>query len=172
MKGDIYTKAFDVPVVVKDFRDIVLELNFNTEEEALICEDIITSLERTAAATIKEEKIAQLPYIGTLTKSQLHKRLLTDPTELRELRQNTTEKEYKVFVSKKVLKIKRELKAENAIRLEELQLKKENRRAYDRIYLTRGKSAAERFLKAIKNFKPVPFNQDVEDMYQLLNNEK
>ena len=62
-------------IISKTKDDILNELDFENEEERLLCDSIITNLEKNASETIRDMKVAQLPFIGCVRINPVKRKL-------------------------------------------------------------------------------------------------
>lgn len=171
MKGFVIKKAFDVPINKQSCSDIIEDCGFETKEDKLICEDIITSLEHFASKNIKERKIVSLPFIGTLRKKPLKNKLNNMAGELMSYRQTHTKEEYQDYVRSIVNEVKDRYNEEDLERMQKIAVKCVAKSTFEYIYKTKGSEAAAKFLNIIVNLKEVKFNEEVEEAYQRLYNE-
>lgn len=172
MKSYAHVKPFDVPINKKTHSDIIYDCEFETEEEALICEDIIDSLERFAGANIKEGKTVSLPYIGTLRKSGKRAKIVEMQTDIKIYRQTHTKEEYQDYIRGILEKVQEQYDADDLERMQKIAVKSVAKKTFEKIYKNKGPEEAAAFLNVIYKLKEVKYDQDVEDAYQKLYNEE
>lgn len=162
----------EININVKTNKDILSEITFDNEDDALICESIIKSLESYAAKKINENKAVQLPYIGVVRKNPIKCSLQKQKNELKLLRKTTDKENYKQIVKEKIYNIKKEQEdiKNNNIRLNKIKVtyKKE----YEKYCKTIGVAFADAFILSKTLFEYIPFDKEVQRMYDELNKSK
>ena len=158
----------EININVKGFKEIIGEMEFETDDDALLCESIITSLERYAAQKIKEEKIVQLPIIGVLRKNPIKKVLKESRSELKMLRKTNDKETYKNIIREKVYNAKMELKKLDEEKVHLTKLKSIYKKEYETFAKTIGTAFADMFIYSKTLFKYVPFDREVQRMYDEL----
>lgn len=148
-------------------KDILNELNKNDKEIELI-DSIISDLEYTAAEYLKVGKAVQLPLVGSIRKNKLREYTNKNKNKYSELRKNVTKEEYKKLMSEEINKVKNKIRLEDKEKVYLNRIRKNKK--YNNILNTLGKHYAEMYLFAITHFKEVPFDQEVQDMFDYLNN--
>lgn len=158
----------ELNIDIKGFKDIIGEIEFETNDGALLCESIITSLERYAAQKLKEEKAVQLPIIGVLRKNPIKKVLKESRSELKMLRKTNDKETYKNIIRNKVYNAKIELKKLDDEKLHLTKLKSIYKKEYETFAKTIGTAFADMFIYSKTLFKYVPFDREVQRMYDEL----
>lgn len=164
--GNPFTKAgFDFELVTKDIKDIIEELSYKNEEDALLCESIIKGIEKNAAKFIENNKVAQIPLIGCIRKSLFRKAIVEKSEVLRAVRKNSTYEEYKEYVREVAIDIKKQLSTDKAKKQMMNSIKRKNKKKYDELCKTLGLAYANMYLYSRTLFKEIPFDADVQDMF-------
>lgn len=156
----------DYTLIYKDKNNILSDINFENEDDRLICEAIVDNLEKMAADEIKAGKNISLPFIGTIERNWYKEAIRNDYQEFREYKANHTEEEYKAYFKAKC----EEYKANHA----ELEDKyKRNKRfktsmlpKYINHCKNRGVAYANAWLKMIGSMKVVEFDPEIEEVYE------
>lgn len=172
MRGYTRTKSYDAPVITKDYKELINDMKFDSEDEKLTCLDIIGSLEKVASQELKDGKIVHIPFIGTFCFNNVEMEIKKNSDDFKSFRSNHSVEEYKNYVIDFVNSKKEELTKDDNERLEFLKAKQNAKKIYQKIYLKKGKDAAHNFINMILRFKVIEFNQEIEDAYQELENEK
>lgn len=160
-------KEIKLEVISK--KDILEDLNLKYDEYTLI-DSIITEFETIAAKYLKEGKGVQLPLIGSLRKSNVKNNVLKN-NSLKDIKNNTSDKkEYKKIVSELFRKEYDKEKTEDKLRNIILKIKRNNKNKYNKLYNEFGESYAKLYLNSILWLKEVPYNEEVQKMYDMLNN--
>lgn len=74
---NIYDSDLNNELEVNTMKDIINSIGFKSEEDKLMCEVIITNLEKYAAENIKQSKTVNIPYIGCIRKSPLREAIVS-----------------------------------------------------------------------------------------------
>lgn len=158
----------EIELEVKSFKDIISEIDFKTEEEALVCESIIHSLEKYAADNLKKDKAVQLPYIGVVRKNIVKREFLKSRSELKTLRKQNDKETYREIVRQKVLDLKKKQKELDDKKLQINKLITTYKKEYEYYYKHVGPAYANMFIFGKTLFKEVPFDKEVQKMYDEL----
>lgn len=156
-------------IVIKNMNDILSEVTDDPKEK-LIYESIIDGIERTASETIKNGKIAQLPSIGCVRRNPIRKVIQDNHENFRIARKNLSKDNYKEHVRAIIVDAKEQL---TKVERDKLILKKtisNNKKKYDKLYITLGKAYANMFIQSILMLKEVPYVLEVQEQYDRLNN--
>lgn len=174
MTEDIYQEIEDVndefALTVKDYEDIVEEINFDTEDEKLTCSSIIENMEKCIANNLKNEKCVNIPYIGNLRKNAAIMAINKHKQTMAVVRKHMSKEEYKEHVRGYVQETKQKQKELDKEKFVIKKLKNKYKKRYKLLYSRSGKAHAELFIKSLLWFKPVPFDQEVQDAYDNLKN--
>lgn len=155
-------------IVSKDRHDIINEINFDNEEERLLCDSIISSLEKTASDTIRSMKIAQIPFIGCLRINPVKRKFRDSKLHLSAVRKSLTKEQYKEHVRSYIIDLKEQQKEEDKLKLIFIRIRRNNKKKYETLFKNCGKAYAEMFIMSIYWLKEVPFNLEWEEHYQSL----
>lgn len=155
-------------IVSKDKNDILNELDFENEEERLLCDSIISNLEKTVSDTIRSMKVAQIPFIGCLRINPVKRKLRDAKLHLRAVRKSLTKEQYKEHVRSYVIDLKERQKEEDKIKLAFTRIRRNNKKKYEQLFKKCGRAYAELFIMSIYWLKEVPFDQEWEEHYQSL----
>lgn len=156
-------------IVVKKSNDILSELT-DDPKERLIYKSIIDGIETTASNAIKNGKTAQLPSIGCIRKNPIRKVIQDNFENFRIARRNLSKDDYKEHVRCIVIDAKEQLVKNANERLIVKRTMSKNKKRYDKLYITLGRSYAEMFIKSILLLKEVPYILEVQEQYDRLNN--
>ncbi len=155
-------------IISKTKDDILDELDFNDEEERLLCDSIITGLEQYVADTVRSMKVAQIPFIGCLRINPIKRKLRDAKLHLSAVRKNLTKEQYKEHVRSYVIDLKEQQAKEDRFKFNIIRLKRINKKKYEELFKKCGKSYAELYIKSIYWLKEVPYSQEFEDRYREL----
>lgn len=155
-------------IVSKDKNDILNELDFENEEERLLCDSIISNLEKTASDTIRNMKVAQIPFIGCLRINPVKRKLRDAKLHLKAVRKSLTKEQYKEHVRSYVIDLKEKQIEEDRIKLAFIRIRRNNKKKYEQLFKKCGRAYAELFIMSIYWLKEVSFNQEWEEHYQSL----
>lgn len=155
-------------IVSKNKNDILNELNFENEEERLLCDSIISNLEKTASDTIRSMKVAQIPFIGCLRINPIKRKLRDAKLHLQAVRKSLTKEQYKEHVRSYVIDLKEKQKEEDRVKLAFTRIRRNNKKKYEQLFKKCGRAYAELFIMSIYWLKEVPFDKEWEEHYQSL----
>lgn len=155
-------------LIVKDSNSLIEEINFQSEEEKLICNSIIDNMERCIATNLKAEKCVNIPYVGNLRKNQVNLAISKHKKNLSLVRKHMTKEEYKEHVREYVKEAKDNQERLDKEKFELKKLRNKFKKTYTLLYTESGRTHAELYIKVMRWFKPVPFDQDVQDAYDNL----
>lgn len=155
--------------VEKTSKDIINDANFKTEEQELICQDIISHLERTAVEEINKGNCVQIPFIGCLRKNPLKKTLDENRTKFKAMAKHLSKEDFKEYTAETFREKKKELKRIDYIKFKTKELRNKNKAKYEQYCKVLGPAYANMFIKSIMMMDAVEFNQEFEDRLQELN---
>lgn len=155
-------------IISKTKSDILNELDFEDEEERLLCDTIISNLEKTASDAIRDMKAVQLPYIGCLRINPVKRKLRDAKLHLSAVRKSLTKEQYKDHVRSYVVDLKEQLKEEDRVKLLFTRIRRNNKERYEQLFKKCGKAYAELFIMSIYWLKEVPFDAEWQEKYDEL----
>lgn len=161
----------DLDYVEKDINDILEDIEFDNIDDELICKDIITHLETTAAEEIKNDKCVQLPFIGSIRKNPLRKVLDENRTAFKLVAKNFSKEDAKAHYASVFQEKKNELRLEDYKKAKLKEVRNRNKTKYEQLYTHLGPAYANMYLNAILMMRMVEFDQDFEDKIRELSNE-
>ena len=163
----------ELNIINKSIKDIVNDINYKNEDDAILCESIINSLESYAAKKLKEGKCVQLPYLGTLRKHEVKSRFNEQSIELKGLRKSVTSEEYKKIIKDKAKSIILELQEENKNKRIFNEIKRVYKNKYEDYCKTIGQAYADMWIYSKTLFEPIEFNEEVQRQFdEISKNEK
>lgn len=116
-------------IISKTKDDILNELDFKNEEERLLCDSIITNLEKNASETIRDMKVAQLPFIGCVRINPVKRKLREAKLHLSAVRKSISKEQYKEHVRSYVIDLKEQQKKEDSLKLIFTRIRSNNKRS-------------------------------------------
>lgn len=155
-------------IISKTKDDILNELDFENEEERLLCDSIITNLEKNASETIRDMKVAQLPFIGCVRINPIKRKLREAKLHLSAVRKSISKEQYKEHVRGYVIDLKEQQKKEDSLKLIFTRIRSNNKKKYDAYYKRLGRAYAELFIMSIYWLAEVPYNAEWEEHYKSL----
>jgi hypothetical protein len=158
----------DIDIESKNYKDIIKELDL-TDDDKIICESIIYSMEKYIIKNIKEDKTVQIPFIGCIRKNHIKAKLIEDKEELRLLRKTNNKETYKSIVRNKINSYKEELNKKDRDKLQIKKLISIYKKEYELYSKTIGVAFANMFIYGKTLFKDIPFDPEVQKMYDELN---
>ena len=88
----------DFTITVKNKSDILNELNFKSEEDKLLCESIIDSLENAVYDNVRDGLTVSIPYIGNLRRNKVYETIAQSKKNFKAVRSFVSKEEYKQYV--------------------------------------------------------------------------
>lgn len=161
----------DIEYVEQTTDDILDNLDFNTDEEKLLCKDIILHLETTAAEEIKNNKCVQLPFIGSLRKNPLKQVVEDNRANFRKIARTNSKEEAKIKFAAVFKAKKDELRKEDYYKAKLKEVRNRNKTRYEQYFTHIGPAYAQMFLVSRLNFTMVEFDKELENKLQELYNE-
>lgn len=155
-------------IISKDTNDILNDMDFNDEDERLLCESIINNLERDAAAGIRDMKIVSLPFIGCIRINPIKRKLRDTKLHLSLMRKNMSKADYKQHVRDIVTEFREEMEKVDSEKLIMTKIRRNNKKRYEMYYKKLGKAYAEMFIYSIRALKDVPFDREWQERYDEL----
>ncbi len=155
-------------IISKTKDDILNELDFESEEERLLCDSIISNLEKTASDTIRSMKVAQIPFIGCLRIDPVKRKLRDAKLHLSAVRKSLTKEQYKEHVRSYVIDLKQQQAEEDRRKLIFKRIRSNNKKKYEALFKKCGRAYAELFIMSIYWLKEVPYSQEWEEHYTKL----
>ena len=126
--NDINEANEEYVIISKTKDDILNELDFENEEERLLCDSIISNLEKTASDTIHDMKVAQIPFIGCLRINPVKRKLREAKLHLSAIRKNISKEQYKEHVRSYIIDLKEQQKKEDALKLIFTRIRRNNKK--------------------------------------------
>lgn len=167
---NIYDSDLNNELEVNTMKDIINSIGFKSEEDKLMCEVIITNLEKYAAENIKQSKTVNIPYIGCIRKSPLREAIVSHRFDFKKARLSMSKEEYKDYVRQSIDKLKKEERRKNNLKRELYKIQKINHKQYNKLYESVGKTYADFYIFAIYCLTPVEHNEEFEELYRELSN--
>lgn len=173
MEDKILEKIVDIDdefkLIRKNSDDIIEELDFENDDDKLICSSIINSMEKCIANNLKDNKCVNIPYIGCVRKNQVVQTIRENKKNFKLARPHLSKEEYKENVRAYVIDVQEKQKAADREKMKIKRLKSKFKKKYNQLYIGNGISHAELFIRSILWLKPVEFNQEIQDFYDSLN---
>lgn len=156
----------DYTLIYKDKLNILSDINFENEDDALICEAIIDNLEKVASDNIKSGNNISIPFIGTIERNWYKEAIKNNYEDFKEYKANHTEEEYKEYFKSKCEEFK-----ESHAELEDKYKRDKRFKTYMLPrYISHCKkhsvAYANAWLKMIGCMKVVEFDPDIEEVYE------
>lgn len=155
-------------IISKNRNDILNDVEFENEDERILCDSIITNLEIYAADRIRNMKTVSLPFIGTIRIDPVKHEFKEHKLHLGAIRKSLTKEDYKEHVRSFIYDFKNKQIEIDKNKIVLANIKKNNKIKYEKLYKTCGRAYAELFIKAISWLKEVPYSQEFEDYYKEL----
>ena len=161
----------DLNYIEQDINTILDSIDFKDEDEELLCKDIITHLETTAAEEMQNDKCVQLPFIGSIRKNPLRKVLDKNRTAFKIAAKNLSKEDFKEYCASVFQERKDELRLEDYKKSKIREVRNKNKIKYEQYYTHLGPAYANMYLHSFLMLRMVEYNQEFEDKLRELNNE-
>ena len=161
----------DFSINIKTKADILSEIDFKTEDDRLLCESIIDSLEKTVYDSVRDGLTVSIPYIGNLRRNQVYEALAKSKKSFKTIRSYLSKEEYKKHVVEVVIDAKQELAKQDRLKAHLTNIKRANKKKYEKYYMDFGRAYAQLFLTAIYWLDEIPFDPEVQAAYDKLREE-
>lgn len=149
-------------------QEILDSIDIEDDTELKLIDLIIDVIENTAAKGIKDNKAAQIPYIGTIRKNPVKEELKKVQSSFKFHRSYMTKEQYKGYVRETVIEIQQEQERKDKERLARFKVRRNNGKTYDNLYKKLGKSYAEMYIYSMTLFKVIEFDAEWEEHYKSL----
>lgn len=164
--SDSSTEEYDI--IVKDSNDILNEINFSNDNDALIMKTIISNMERDIANELVKGHTVAIPFIGRVWKNPARELLRPYKKELFENSKYMSREEYIEECKKLFGEVRKELDYLDFVKGALKRIKMKNKVKYDKYFLSLGKTYADMYIKSIYWLSYVPYDQEVQDQFDRL----
>jgi len=158
-------------VIVKNKKDIISEIDFDTEDDMLLCDAIIDNLEKDISDGVKNNKCVQIPFIGCIRVNPVKREFSKYKKNFSVIRNSVTKEQYQNYVKNYIVDIRKKQSEKDKLRLIFYKLKRHNKKKYNYYYQRFGRNYAELFILSIYWLKEIPFDAEWEIKYQELKKE-
>lgn len=160
-------KGYDIGIPIKKIDDILEDINFDSEDEKLLCKDIIISIENFAAQKVLDKEVVSIPHIGAVWMNPFKEIFIERKNEIDALKDEP--KETKIEFIRNIYRTEEgKLKQTNYIQARRSHIKKANKKLYEKLFAEQGMEVAEKMIDVISRFKIIEFNEEVEEVIQEL----
>lgn len=156
----------DYTLIYKDKNNILNDIGFTDDNDRLICDAIITSLECQAAENIKLGNTISIPFVGTIEKNWYKAAIKENYQDFRDYKATHTKEEYDEYFKSKCEEFKNDHAELEEKYKREKRFKKHLLPKYNNKVKNRGVVYANTWLKSIKLMEVVEFDPDIEDIYE------
>ena len=168
IKEQIEEADIDYIIVTKSRKDILDDMKFESDEDRLFCDSIISNLEKYAADNIRAMNTVSIPYIGCLRINPVKRKFSNAKLHLSTIRKNMTKEEYKEYVKDIVHEFAQEEDKKEFEKLILTKIRRNNKNKYELLYKTFGKNHAELFIKSIRWLVDIPYDEEFDNYYSQL----
>lgn len=158
----------DISGQIKTRKDAIEDLYCFDDKERVLCDNIISHLEKDMAIGFRELKIIQVPRIGTMRINPFYKDFQKAKKSFKEIRKSITKEEYKDYVKTVYRNIIKDNKEKDIVLAKLNKIKTRNKNKYDELSINLGRKYATFYIKAIYFLKPIDFDEEFEDYYNNL----
>ncbi len=171
MAESVQIQGFDSPIVSKSINDIMSEIDFESEEDKVLCKDIVQFVEGNAAAYLLTDRAVLIPFIGTFEFNEFKNEVGDRNAKIFNIRKEQGEqaaREYRrevyfKYLDKKNIKKQQDAKFDN--------IKTRNIKYYTKYAKMYGVETAIEIIFAFCRLTPINFDEELEEQLQIINNE-
>lgn len=146
-------------------KDILADIDFDSQDDFNICKDIISQLESKGAEILKEGKTVALPYIGRLRKPLIKQEYLKNRNLLKVARSVMTKEDYNEYKKETYKECASKIISQDNLKKLRKRVIALNRKKYIQKYNLFGEVIANIWIESILWLKPVEFNQEIQDVF-------
>lgn len=157
----------DFTLVVKNMEDIISE-TFLDNNEKLLAESIITSLESDAVEGIKKGLTIKIPNIGNYRYNPIKKHLTSHYKDFKNAKKSMTKDDYKEYVGTTINNWKESERLKDLEKIKIKKLKTRFKKKYELISRKHGISYSNLWFRFLLEVKPVEFDKELEEHLQYL----
>lgn len=155
-------------ILSKNKNDILNEIDFENEEERLLCDDIINNLEKSIAEAVISMKTANIPFIGSIRINPVKRKFRNAKLSLSSVRKSLNKEQYKEHVRSIITDLNNKQHEEDRQKLVLKRIRSNNKKTYETIFKKCGRNYAELYIMSIYWLKEVRFDAEWEEHYQTL----
>lgn len=155
-------------LITKNRRDIIEEMCFENEDEKLLCTSIIDNLEKSIVEAVKEHKIAQIPYVGSLRINPAYEKFKAYKPMLHNIRQALGKDGYITYIKELKHNLNKEVEVNDRRNWYKKRTYFNNKDKYEYLCKNIGVSYANMYIFSLGLFKEIPYDKEWEDKYREL----
>lgn len=155
----------DYVLIYKDKKLIIDSLDLS-DDDKIICNDIVDNLEKSLASHIKEHKTVSIPFIGTVQKNWYKDAIKANYKQLKEYKESHTKEEYDKHFKELCENIKAEHIEKETAERKAKKFKRSVLPKYVNLVDKKGTAYANAWLKAMSCFEVVEFDPEIEEVYE------
>lgn len=151
--------SYSVIGVIK--KDIIDDIEFDNNDDKLICDAIINSIEKFASENIKNNKAVALPSVGCIRRSIYRQAVIKDRDKIHSMRKHMNNTEYKEYMKDYFGNIKCNDIEQTKEKLRLKRINKVFKKRYDKYVRLINKSYADLFIFSVSYFNQVEFDSEL-----------
>ncbi|MBP3201335.1 MAG: hypothetical protein J6M39_06790 [Lachnospiraceae bacterium] len=146
-------------------KDILADIDFNSQDDFDICKDIIFQLESKAAEVLKQGNTIALPYVGRLRKPLVKQEYLKNRNLFKVARSVMSKEDYIEYKKDTYRECVAKINSEDNLKKLRRRTIALNRKKYIQKYKLFGAVIANIWIESLLWLKPVEFNQEIQDVF-------
>lgn len=172
MPKSVSIGTFDLPLDVKNIDDVLKSIDFDSDEQRIVCEDIVKSLEKDAANYIRNDRKVMIPFMGVFSADRYNATLSLKSKEIKEIKRTKGIDAANQFRYNLIFNMKSIIDNEDEEEKSLAKVRKNNDAFYKKYGMMYGAEAARAMMRCIMRLTPVEFNEEIEEQLQLIYNEE
>lgn len=166
-----YRQSVDKNIIPKIKTNDIISKIIGTADEKCIMIDIIESMDLMISAEIRNDKVVQLPYMGSIEPSIFQKKFKERSASHKILKERLSEEEYSETIKDEIKEIREEIK-EKKIRDKRYEnIKRKNIKKYTELSQTKGKAFADLYILTRLEVTPIEFDEHLNNLILGINDE-
>lgn len=166
-----YRQSVDKNIIPKIKTNDIISKIIGTADEKCIMIDIIESMDLMISAEIRNDKVVQLPYMGSIEPSIFQKKFKERAGSHKILKERLSEEEYIETIKDEIKEIREEIK-EKKIRDKRYEnIKRKNIKKYTELSQTKGKAFADLYILTRLEVTPIEFDEHLNNLILGINDE-
>lgn len=159
-----YRQSVDKNIVPKIKSDDIISKIVGTADEKCIMIDIIESMDLMISAEIRDNKVVQLPYMGSIEPSIFQKKFKERAGSHKILKDRLSEEEYIETIKDEIKEIKEEIKEKKIKDKRYENVKRKNIKKYTELSQTKGKTYADLYILTRLEVTPIEFDEHLNNL--------
>lgn len=146
-------------------KDILADIDFDSQDDFDICKDIISQLESKGAEVLKQGNTVALPYVGRLRKALVKQEYLKNRNLLKVAKSVMSKEDYNDYKKDTYKECLAKIISKDKLKKLRKRVIALNRKKYTQKYKLFGEVTANLWIESILWMQPIEFNQEIQDVF-------